>query len=73
MIDFVSSSIELSLWIGATEALGSKGWSLKTEADITLVKTTIKARNTKTNPIPKMVKFIASLNRLLSTFMNTKY
>ena len=66
MIDFVSSSIELSVRTGATEALGTKGWSLKTEADIKLVRTTIKAKNTKTNPIPKRVKLIASLSKLLS-------
>jgi lambda repressor-like predicted transcriptional regulator len=66
MIDFVSSSIELSVRTGATAALGKKGWSLKTEADIKLVRTTIKAKNTKTNPIPKRVKLIASLSKLLS-------
>ena len=72
MIDFVSSSIKLSAWIGAAEALGTKGWSFKTKADIKLVKTTIKARKTKTNPIPKRVKLIDSLNKLLSTIMNSK-
>ena len=73
MIDFVSSSIKLFGWIGPTEVLGTKGWSLKIEADIKLVRKTIKAKNIKTNPIPNRVKFIASLNRLLSTFMNPKY
>ena len=66
MIDFVSSSIKLSVWIGATELLGAKGWIFKTEADINLVRTTIKAKNTNTNPIPKRVKLIASLSKLLS-------
>ena len=66
MIDFVSSSNKLSIWIGGTEVLGTKGWIFKTEADINLVRTTIKARNTKTKPMPNRVKFIASLNRLPS-------
>ena len=65
MIDLVSPSIKLSDWIGATEALATKGWSLNTEADMKLVRTTIKAKNTKTNPIPKRVKLIASLSRLM--------
>ena len=72
MIDFVSSSIKLSVWIVETEALGTKGWSFKIKADIKLVITTIRARKTKTNPMPKRVKLIASLNKLLSTIMNSK-
>jgi hypothetical protein len=43
-----------------------EGWILVTNLDIRLVITTINAKNTKTNPIPNMVKVIASLSRLLS-------
>jgi hypothetical protein len=65
MIDLVSSSIKLSTWEGATEVLGTKGWSLNTAADIKLVRTTINAKKTKTKPIPKRVKLIASFSKLL--------